>query len=141
MAFTNLLAVLPLAALLTAGSALAATPDAILGTWSPDNGHDSRIEITKCGNLYCGTVVWMRLPRNDDKNANPTLRNRPVVSTRIMTGARFEGKEAWGGGKLYNADTGRTGEAKFILLNKNEIEVHETMGEKTRTIIWKRVVM
>ncbi len=128
---------------MTAGSALAANPDAILGTWSPDNGRDSRIEINKCpnSNLYCGTVIWMRLPRNDDKNSNPALRNRPVVSTKIMTNAKFEGGEAWGGGKLYNADTGRTGEAKFVLLNKNEIEVHETIGEKTRTIIWKRVVM
>ena len=58
----NLLRLLVPAAILAAGSLVhAATGDQILGTWSPDNGRESKIEITKCGDRYCGAIIWMRL--------------------------------------------------------------------------------
>lgn len=128
--------------LLALGSTLAllAAPagDKIMGTWSPDLGKNSKIEIGKCGNLYCGVIVWMKLPRNDDKNVDARQRSSPLVSKKIMINFKFE-QGAWVG-ELYSPETGKTAKAKFTMPNPKEIDINETVGGKLqKTGTWRRV--
>ncbi len=48
---------------------MAADSDRVLGTWLTPKYEDR----------YCGTIAWMKTSRNDDKNAGPALRSRPLA--------------------------------------------------------------
>jgi uncharacterized protein (DUF2147 family) len=139
MIVRNFIRFAPLTAILAVGSLVqAASGDQIQGTWSPDNGRESKIEITRCGDRYCGVIVWMKMPRNDDKNVDPAQRSRPLVAARIMNNFKYDGS-AWVG-TLYSPERGKSVEAKFVLVNKNQIEIRETVGESKTNVIWRRVV-
>ena len=47
--------------LLIACLAMASDGDAMVGTWLTAGGL-SKVEITRCGSQYCGTIRWMKTP-------------------------------------------------------------------------------
>ena len=125
-------------AFLAASLLLAANGDQILGTWALPNG-DTKVAIEKCGAQYCGTIAWMKTPRNDEKNEDASLRGRPLVGVRILTGAAFDGKAAWTGAKLYGPGRGITVDAKLALTNDDSLQVKASAGIASRTVVWTRV--
>ena len=52
------------------------------GLWLTEAG-DAKVQVTKCGEALCGTIVWLKTPIDnatgkpqvDDKNPNPRLRS------------------------------------------------------------------
>ena len=90
---------------------LAASPT---GLWLTGAG-DAKIRISKCGRGICGSVVWLKEPMDsktgkrqvDDNNANPRLRNRPIIGLRILNMPKQSGPDSWSG-TIYNADDGKT---------------------------------
>lgn len=86
------------------GSAVAA--DAT-GTWVRPSG-SSQIKIAPCGSALCGAIVWLKTPRNDDKNPDPAKRGNPLLGTRIVHGMKPTGEANTWKGKVYNAENGKT---------------------------------
>ena len=98
--------------LLFAGAAAHAGLD---GLWRTEHG-DAHIEIAPCDDHYCGTVVWLKEPlddqgeiRRDPKNKDPALRDRLLRGIRILTDVPLEPDEeqVWTGGRLYDPKSGR----------------------------------
>ena len=121
-----------------AGSLLA-QPDGnqILGIWNTDDG-DSKIEIVKCGDTYCGAIKSMKNPRNDERNSNASLQNRPLVGLQVLTGFKYAGSNSWTGGKLYAPKRGREMSAKLKLSSPDSLDIKVSAGMASRTITWTR---
>jgi len=119
----------------------AASPDDILGVWLTE-GKDANIEIYKCGEKYCGNIVWIIEPNYpadskegipgtpvlDLNNPNPKLRKTPLIGLQILYNFTYAGDNKWTDGKIYNPDNGRTYSSKMRLVSANELKVRGYIG-------------
>lgn len=141
---------------LVAASAAAVDADAIVGTWATedrDGNRDSVVEISKLGQHYVGTVVWVKYdvyPENDPKgwvgkpvvdreNPDPALRTRPILGIQLVNGLRFEDGE-WVGGEIYAPRQGETYTAKAWLEDADTLKIRGYIGTPFlgRTVTWRR---
>jgi uncharacterized protein (DUF2147 family) len=108
-----------LALALSAGAALAsATP---VGVWYTQ-GKQGKVRIAPCGDKLCGVIIAGRgqdgkpaSEARDEANPNPALRNRPILGLQILRDFKPTGPGRWGGGKIYDPNTGRTYDSKLSL--------------------------
>ncbi len=91
----------------------AASADIPQGVWLIDG--EVAIGIFDCGNLLCGQVLWLLIPRDpqgllvrDKKNPKPELRQRPLCGLTIFWGLKPAGPNRWTDGWFYNPDDGQT---------------------------------
>ena len=78
------------ALLLTVGLAAPAHAADPSGVWLVQDG-DAHVRIAKCGEAFCGTIVWLESPKDpttgkpltDVRNPDPSKRNRPLLGTMI----------------------------------------------------------
>jgi uncharacterized protein (DUF2147 family) len=113
------------AALQAQGSRVEA--DAVLGHWVTEEGK-AHVEIYRCGDAYCGKIVWLREPTKegkvvlDDKNPDQKMRDQPILGMVMMYDFRYDGDGEYAGGKIYDAESGDTYSAKIEL--EGEAVVH-----------------
>lgn len=132
-------------------SCFAAPTDAVLGEWkTPED--KSKIEIYKCGNVYCGKIVWLKEPKHkaghakagqtklDDHNPDLGMRSRSILGLELMHGFRFDGDDTWEDGKIYDPENGKTYSCKMSLENSNTLKVRGYIGISLigRTSVWTR---
>ena len=111
-----------LAALLLCGlfmPALAAQVAEPFGLWATADG-ESRIKIAACGaGKLCGTLVGLSEPndangpKRDSSNADPALRQRPMIGIQLLLGLERKG-DIWKG-KMYNPEDGKIYDGSFAL--------------------------
>lgn len=134
-------------------AAYTANSNDILGLWNNEEG-DAIIEVFKCGEKYCGKVIWVNeptypaddeksragQPRLDDNNPNTKLRNRPIVGLQIMDGFTFHGKNRWVGGTVYDPKNGKTYSGKMTLDSPDKLHLRGFMFFSLfgRTTTWTR---
>jgi len=124
----------------TLAPALAAEPT---GTWLVQN-QDARIRVARCGKSLCGTIVWIKdaidartgQPPVDDKNRDPSKRNRKIVGLRIFAMAS-DGNGGWAGG-IYNSDDGQTYNGKLVLRSAEQLEVQGCAGPMCGSETWTK---
>lgn len=93
-------------------------PDAVVGTWLVGE-KDAKVEIFKCGNKYCGKIIWTSEKRTDKFNPDTKLRTRDVVGVQLMNNFAYDSKNnEWSGGSLYNTRDGKT-YSGYMQLNAN----------------------
>ncbi|WP_106753605.1 DUF2147 domain-containing protein [Pannonibacter carbonis] len=88
------------------------------GEWARPSG-TSRIKMAPCGDAICGTLVWLKDPRNDDKNPDASKRSRPLLGSQTVLGMKPTGKNGQWKGKVYNAEDGET-YTGFIQMDGND---------------------
>ncbi len=89
--------------------------DKILGTWFTDD-KETKIEISKEGDIYFGKIVWLMepneddgTPKIDDENSDPELQNRPVMGLTLLKDFSYDaGKKEWSEGTIYDPKNGKT---------------------------------
>jgi len=89
--------------------------DDVVGKWMNED-KDAHVEIYKEGDIYNGKVVWLLTPideetgkpKLDDKNADESLRDRPVMGLLLLEGFEFDGDDEWEEGKIYDPKNGKT---------------------------------
>ena len=131
-----------LAMLAASSPAKAEGPD---GIWLTQAG-DARIRVSRCGAGVCGVVVWLKEPIDpttgkrqvDDKNANPSLRNRPIIGLSLFSGMRPAGPNQWSG-RIYNADDGKTYASKVAVTGPSTLQVDGCVGSLCGGEQWSRV--
>jgi uncharacterized protein (DUF2147 family) len=104
--------------------------DRILGTWQSAAG-DLRVAITERDGQYAGQIVWFACPPGtrpmeayvDTENPNPALRNRPWLGLTIVQMLRYRGSNEWGGGSVYDPNSGRTYSAVVRLTTDHQLAV------------------
>ena len=124
----------------------------ILGVWLTQD-KDSHVEIYKVGNKFFGKIVWLQdpidsitgKPKLDDKNENPSLRNRPVMGLKLLKNFVFDGDNEWKNGTIYDPKKGKTYSCYIKFPNennKNRIKIRGYIGFSLlgRTVYWTRVV-
>ncbi len=140
----QLLAATLLAVSLGAASAAVAGGDPI-GTWRMDSGKVT-IEVTQCGENFCGTIVGLDKPLNkrgkpkrDRENPDKALRKRPVIGLTIINDMRPAGDNRWKG-TIYNADDGKTYDSNMKLKNEDVMIVEGCVLVFCKDMTFERVV-
>lgn len=106
--------------------ATALGPDAVIGKWMTETRHGI-VEITRCGTSICGKLLAsdgldanpaMKDINNKDKN----LRGRLLKGLPMLGGFEFE-DGAWDDGTIYNAEDGKTYEARITIVDANTLKL------------------
>ncbi len=149
LGFSLLVGTAPLAQAQTASAATTSSTaaDAILGDWLTENGRARvRVQKTKSGK-YVGTIVWLKEPLNeqgqpklDKNNPDETKRTRPILSLRNVNGIVYEGENTWGGGTIYDPESGNDYSVTIKLVDAKTLEVRGYIGVSVfgRTTVWTR---
>jgi uncharacterized protein (DUF2147 family) len=128
-------------------TARAAAPDAILGTWLTDDG-DSKVDITAAkaadgSAVYGGKVIWLKesqrdgKPLLDAKNADASLRERPILGLQILSGFK-PAAGGWSGGTVYSPRAGKSFPAELSIGPDGRLELKVRAGILSRTDHWTR---
>jgi uncharacterized protein (DUF2147 family) len=139
--------------LLVSPAAFAATADDILGVWF-NSEKDAQIEIAKCGEKYCGTVVWLKepnypegskdgipgTPKIDHHNPDPSLRKTPIIGLQIVYDFSYAGENLWKDGRVYDPKNGKTYKGKMTLVSPMRLDLRGYIGIALigRTATWTR---
>ncbi len=75
------------------------------GTYERDNGK-SRVKVTRCGDAFCGTIVWLKNPDGPAK-----------VGQRVLYDMRPAGPNRWTG-KAVNPEDGKTYDGRITRVGK-----------------------
>ena len=118
---------------------------AIEGTWLSGDG-DGWIEITVDGGGLSGAVKGSpnaddeRADR-DEKNPDPSLRDRPLTGLELFTGFAYDGDGRWSGGTIYDPNSGKTYRCIITLVDDDTLKVRGYIGVPMlgRTETWTRV--
>jgi len=154
IAITRLFSIIVFILLPLAAAASTGDGNSILGTWEVEDG-SGNIEIQRCGEKYCGRIVWIREPNYpaDDKggmagkplldreNPRRELRGRPQLGLRIMEGYTFRGKNLWDDGTIYNTENGKTYRSTLSLLSQDRLKLRGFIGIPLfgGSTVWKRL--
>jgi len=133
--------------------AYATGADDILGVWN-NQEQDAKIEIKKCGNKYCGKIVWLKVsnysegsnegvpgtPKVDHNNPDKNLRRSPVIGLPIVHDFSYAGGNVWYDGRVYDPKNGRTYSGKLTLVSPDQLNLRGFIGISLfgRTAIWTR---
>ena len=127
--------------------------DDILGVW--DNQEKSaKIELFKCGEKYCGKIVWLKepnypegsgegvpgTPKLDNNNPDPDQRKTPRLGLAIVRDFVHAGENKWVDGKVYDPKNGKTYSGKMTLVSPKQLEMRGFIGISLfgRTATWTR---
>jgi uncharacterized protein (DUF2147 family) len=139
--------------LLLSPPAVYAGADDILGIWL-NQEKDAKIELLKCGDKYCGKIVWLKEPnypegsregipgtqKLDHNNPRENLRSVPRLGLQIAYDFTYAGDNVWKDGKVYDPKNGRTYSGKLTLVLPNQLNLRGFIGISLlgRTAIWTR---
>lgn len=134
-------------------AAAAADPDAIVGVWN-NAEKDAKIEVFRCGEAYCGRIVWLKTPdypadsedgvpgtpKLDHNNPDKALQQMPVIGLQIVRDFRFDEENRWSGGLVYDPKNGKTYKGKMTLTAQDRLDLRGYIGISLigRTTTWTR---
>ena len=129
--------------LLMALTMAAASPDAALGRWRTETRHGI-VEIMRCGASLCGKIVTSdgiatNPAMKDIRNKDKQLRGRTLKGLQVLSGFSWK-SGVWDGGWVYNAEDGKTYEARITPVDANMLKLRGCIFVplcKTQT--WTRV--
>lgn len=119
------------------------TADAAVGRWQTQT-RGGIVEIQRCGASICGRILTSEKLRSDPNlkdvnNSDAALRGRPLRNLQILSGFTQSGN-GWTGGKIYNAEDGKTYGADVTPAGANQLKVRGCVFKpfcKTQT--WTRL--
>jgi uncharacterized protein (DUF2147 family) len=107
------------------------------GVWLTQE-QDAHIRIVKCGDGYCGTIIWLKEP--DVHNPDPAKRNNPLVGTMVAVNfIPLQDPPGKWAGRFYNADDGMMYEGSISPSGANELQVKGCLATACDTQTWTRV--
>jgi uncharacterized protein (DUF2147 family) len=138
------LAAAVLIALAAPAAVQAASP---LGEWSTE-GAKARVRVAPCSGdaqRLCGLITWSYRPADakpgallDSHNQDSALRSRPIVGLPLLQNFAPTGPDSWGGGTIYDPESGKTYKSKMRLTNPDRLEVNGCVLFICQTQIWTR---
>lgn len=113
------------------------------GRWLTEEG-DGWISIRLAGNSLEGSIAGS--PNDDeerefdDRNPDPSLRNRRLNGLTIMTGFQYDGDGRWTGGSVYDPNSGKTYKCTLKQIDDNTLKIRGYIGISLfgRTETWTR---
>ncbi|NIJ21797.1 uncharacterized protein (DUF2147 family) [Sphingomonas naasensis] len=128
---------------LSIAAAAPQSTDSAIGRWRTET-RGGIVEIQRCGASICGRLLTSDKIRTDPNlkdanNSNAALRGRPLRGLQILAGFTRSG-DGWTGGKIYNAEDGKTYGADVTPAGPDTLKVRGCVFKpfcKTQT--WTRV--
>ena len=127
---------------------LPAWSEGVIGTWATDEDK-SHVEIAPCGLKFCGIIVWLKEPLDEDgklkhdaNNPNKNLRDRSIIWLPLFANVVASTKgNVWEDGTIYNPEDGKKYSCTLTLLDTETLKVRGYVGLPMfgKTQIWKRV--
>jgi uncharacterized protein (DUF2147 family) len=127
--------------------------DVILGVWHTTDDK-SQVQVFKENGHYFGRILSLKnpnwpadddqgmggKPKNDRKNPDPKLRNRPIAGITIMMNFDYSANNTWESGRVYDPESGNTYRGKMSLTATNRLELRGYVGIPLfgRTEVWTR---
>jgi uncharacterized protein (DUF2147 family) len=119
----------------------------ISGVWL-NNAGDAHIRLARCGEGTCGTIVWLKQPKDpktgkaptDEHNPDPAKRANPILG--LMVAINFRPIMAEPNkfiGHFYNADDGNTYNGSITPAGANELRVEGCLAVFCQAETWTRV--
>jgi uncharacterized protein (DUF2147 family) len=142
------MSVLCLLFIFSAAAADEVKPDDIVGVWliEEDGEAVEKVEIYRCGGMYCGKIVWLKsqegtdTPVTDEKNKSEELRDRPLLGLEVLQGYEFDGENSWHDGNFYAYRKGKTVSPKLTLVDGNHLKIQVKILFIKKSFVWKRVL-
>jgi uncharacterized protein (DUF2147 family) len=139
-----------LSMLVACSASVVTAADALCGDWKTADGTAHvRIEPASDGKTDEGSLVWLEspnddsgTPRHDDHNPEASLRSRPILGLKIITGLTPDGDRTWKGGSIYDPKSGKTYRCKAELSSDGaSLELRGYIGVSLlgRSESWTRV--
>lgn len=123
-----------------------AADDAVAGEWMTPSG--VKVRLAPCAAkhaLLCARLVSLKEPNDktgaplrDTANADASLRGRPLVGIQILSDMKPTGPGAWGDGKVYELNSGKTYDAKMSLNPDGTLKVEGCITVLCRGVTWTR---
>ncbi len=136
-----------------AATSFASGPDAILGIWNNEE-KDAKIEIFRCGERYCGKIVWLRepnypaastegkagTPKLDHNNPDSAQRTKSIIGLQIVREFAYSGDSRWINGTVYDPKNGKLYRGKMTLISASRLDLRGFIGISLigRTTTWTR---
>jgi len=129
---------------------LAHAQSSAISLWrDAESGVDVRITRDASGTLT-GRIAAIRdsvdangQPPRDTKNADASLRSRPIFGLPMLTGMRAESTTTWDKGAIYDARSGKTYKANMRLTHADTLKIkgYVQVGfvKIGRTVAWVRI--
>jgi uncharacterized protein (DUF2147 family) len=120
--------------------------EAILGVWY-NTEKSAKIEIYKCGDKFCGKIIWLKEPHDasgkpkvDKENPDEALKSRPVMGMNLLSNFEYSGDNEWEEGEIYDPENGKTYSCIMSLEDSGELKVRGYIGFSLmgRTVVWTR---
>ncbi len=129
----------------------------IRGVWATERTErgQAHIRIEQAGEALSGTIVWLSepafgkseppefagRPKTDRNNPDPTLRGRPILGLRLLSGLRPAGGSSFKGGTIYDPESGRTYRCRARLAEDGTLRFRGYIGVSLlgRTTTWTRL--
>jgi len=122
-------------------------PDAITGVWLTGEG-EGKVEIFRNTEKFQGKIVWLKepidektgKPKTDQNHPDKANRDRPIIGLVNLWGFKFNSKDKWENGRVYDPKNGKEYKCVISLKDLNTLEVRGYVGITLigRTEIWKR---
>lgn len=120
--------------------------DDIIGVWLTAGDDPAKIQIYKNGDNFSGKIIWMKNPlkegkqRLDSKNPEVAKRTNPVIGLLLIKDFKFNNKDEWKGGTIYDPANGKTYSCYLYLKDRNTLKVRGYIGISLlgRTETWTR---
>ena len=122
-------------------------PDAITGVWLAGEGN-GKVEIYRNGEKFQGKIVWLKdpldektgKPKTDQNHPDKSNKDRPIIGLVNLWGFKFNGKDKWENGRVYDPKNGKEYKCVISLKDFNTLEVRGYVGITLigRTETWKR---
>jgi uncharacterized protein (DUF2147 family) len=132
-----------LAAALSALSTAAGASDTVYGLWLTE-AENSTIRIADCGDdTPCGVIETAEIPHGepttDVNNADPALRETPIIGLIMLDGFEQSGSK-WKKGRIYNPEDGKSYKSSIELDDDpNVLKVKGCIAFLCQTQRWNRM--
>jgi len=121
--------------------------DKIIGEYQCiHDGVDSRIKIYKHADGYRAQCVWVSnlkmedgTLRRDIKNPDPAKRNVTNDKIVIIDKVKFDGKDTWGEGKIYDPTRGKFFAVTLSFKDEKTLAVRGSVAFIGKTVYWKKL--
>lgn len=130
----------------TTGLRAQTTESAVVGRWESDE-KDVRMEFFKDGDQYKARLLWGnkvveadgKTSRKDTQNPDKNLRSRDILGAVTLTGLKWDGKNGYEDGKIYDPPSGKTYTCKAWLEN-DKLHLRGYLGVSLfgKTVVWHR---
>jgi uncharacterized protein (DUF2147 family) len=97
----------------------------LIGVWETEE-KNLLVQITKEENHFVGTMTYFQCQTEtimrttvDSENPDPKLVGRKLLGLKLLEKLSYEGNNVWGGGEIYDPNSGHTFDARIQLINSN----------------------